>query len=278
MDCNKFETQISEYLDGLLSKSESSRFAAHALQCRRCRNLMDEIKLALGDVKEEMELPVELESALFSIQSKLAPLSCNEFEELITDFLDGFVPATTYHKFETHTQQCGACSSLLTEVVYAVAACHSVHTFEEVDPSDCLNAKLLAVFSAQQRSLRKQFANKIAALAAALMPRNTQTRAWNYATASGLAFAMFALMIVGFSDDGTIAGAFYGIQSKAATLYSRSTELYAQQYEVMAELKKVRSDIGEMWQTLGGETEFDAATTPHSASPKSESKKSGSSK
>ncbi len=274
MDCNKFETKISDYLDGLLSKTEASRFAAHTLQCRLCRSLTDEIKQALGEAKVEFEMPVELESSLLSIQLEQSPLECIEFEELITDFLDGFVPATVYHKFESHAVECAACSALLTEVVYAVAACHSVHTFEEVEVSDFLNARLLAVLPSPRMSLRKLFADKVAAFAAALMPRNTHSRAWNYATASGLAFAMFALMIVGVSDDGSIPGVFRGIQSKAASLYSSSTELYAQQYEVMAEFRKVRSDIGEMWQTLGGETEIDAASTVKNGSSKSEPKQS----
>jgi hypothetical protein len=220
-----------------------------------------------------------LEGTLLSIQSDQTLLGCFEFEELITDFLDGFVPATVYHKFETHAGGCVTCSALLTEVVYAVAACHSVHSFEEVEVSEVLNAKLLAVLPAPGKSLRKLVADKVAAVAAALIPRNTQSRAWNYATASGLAFALFALMIVGVSDDGTLSGVLPGIQSKAASLYSRSTELYAQKYEVMAELRKVRSDIGEMWQTLGGETEIDAANAIKSPSPKTESKQpAGSSK
>jgi hypothetical protein len=270
MDCTKFEAQISEYLDGTLSKSDAAYFAAHVLQCRSCHSLMDDIKLYLVEVKDAVNIPDELEISLFSIQTELTPLSCEEFQELITDFLDGFVPAQTYHKFETHAEECGSCSSLLTEVVYAVAACHSVHTFEEVEVPESLESRLLAVYPAKSKSLRKSVADKVARMAAALMPRNTQTRAWNYATASGLAFAMLALMFIGVSDDGTVSGLFYGLQSKAATLYSRSTELYAQQYEVIAEFKKVRSDIGEMWQTLGGETEFEEAKTGQSSSSKVE--------
>src|ERR1041385_2599197 len=130
MNCRKFEEQISEYLDGLLPKSAAARFAAHALQCRDCRSLMDDIKGALYDVKEPLPVSDDLKNVLLSVQDQYAPLSCATFEALITEFLDGFVPALTSHRFEAHANDCAECSALLTEVVYAVAACHSVHTFE----------------------------------------------------------------------------------------------------------------------------------------------------
>ncbi|MEW6131368.1 MAG: anti-sigma factor [Acidobacteriota bacterium] len=278
MNCKNFEENLSNYLDGLLSKSESSQFAAHALQCRDCRMLMDEIKVALGEVKDEMDVPVELENSLFSIQADLAPLDCSEFEELITDFLDGFVPASTYHKFENHAESCTNCSSLLTEVVYAVAACHSVHSFEEIEVSAELESRLLALLPGKTSSLKTRLANQMAAFAAALMPRNTQSRRWSYATASGLSFAVFTLMLMSFSDDGTLSGVFREIQSKAASLYSQSTELYAQKNDVLAEIKKVRSDLGDMWQTLGGETEFEAANSATAESPKHDLKHSNGTK
>src|SRR5262249_51365837 len=115
MDCRKFELQISDYLDGLLPKSEAREFAAHLLQCRNCRALTDEIKTTLQDVKEELEAPVALETALLAIQEEQSPLTCWQFEELITEFLDGFIPASLYHKFEAHTASCHSCSTLLTE-------------------------------------------------------------------------------------------------------------------------------------------------------------------
>ena len=91
MNCRKFEEQISEYLDGLLPKNEARIFAAHSLLCRDCRSLMDDIKGALYDAKETLEVSHDLEDVLLSVQDKFAPLSCAAFETLITEFLDGFV-------------------------------------------------------------------------------------------------------------------------------------------------------------------------------------------
>src|ERR1043166_559234 len=122
MDCRTFEEQISEYLDGTLAKQEAPPFRAHALQCRACRALMDDVKNAVSEFKADDEIAPSplLESSLYTIASTHAPFDCLAFEALITEFLDGFVPAATYHRFEEHAADCNPCSALLTESVYAV--------------------------------------------------------------------------------------------------------------------------------------------------------------
>jgi anti-sigma factor RsiW len=259
MDCRKFEEQISEYLDGLLPKNEASRFAAHSLQCRACRSLMDDIKGALYDAKESIEVSDNLENVLLSVQDRYAPLSCAAFEALITEFLDGFVPALTYHRFESHANECCECSSLLTEVVYAVAACHSVHTYEEVEIPEALQTKLTALMPEHVDSFGKRAARQIVASVSAFLLRTTQSRTRSFTTTSGLAFALFVLLLFGFSDDGTVSGIFRQAQVKIGAFYSHSTDLYAQKDEVIAELHKVRSNLGDVWNTLGGETEVESA-------------------
>jgi anti-sigma factor RsiW len=259
MDCRKFEEQISEYLDGLLAKNEASRFAAHSLQCRACRSLMDDIKGALYDAKEPIEASDNFENVLLSVQDRYAPLSCAAFEALITEFLDGFVPALTYHRFESHANECCECSSLLTEVVYAVAACHSVHTYEEVEVPEALQAKLTDLMPEHVEFSGKRIARQIAAFVSSLLPRATQSPSWSFATASSLAVAMFALLLFSFSDDGTVSGIFRQAQVKIGAFYSHSTDIYAQKDEVIAELQKVRSNIDDVWNTLGGETEVESA-------------------
>lgn len=220
---------------------------------------MDDIKGALYDAKEAVEVSDELENVLLSVQDKYAPLSCPAFEALVTEFLDGFVPALTYHRFEFHANECGACSSLLTEVVYAVAACHSVHTYEEIEVPEVLTERLLHLMPERLPSFRKRAANAIAAFAGSLMPGATQSKTWSFATTSGLAVAMFALLLFGFSDDQTVSGIFRQAQVKISSFYSHGTDIYAQKEEVIAELHKVRSNLGDVWSTLGGETEAESA-------------------
>src|SRR6185503_1997265 len=258
MDCRRFEEQISEYLDGALAKSDATLFREHSLQCRACRSLLDEVKGAVDDCKMDDALAVSplLESALITIAGEQAGTEqsgsdCFAFEELITEFLDGFVPAPVYHRFEEHASGCGNCSSLLTDVVYAVAACHSVHTYEEVETPESLFSELIAI-ACEQRSKKKTLASRVSALAASLIPRAAPNPRWTFATAASLVFATFAFLLFGFSDDGTVAGIYRQAHVKFGQIYSQGAGIYSRKDELAARLERVGHGIGEIWDSLGG--------------------------
>lgn len=260
MDCNRFEDGLSDYFDGLLAPSDASEFRAHALQCRACRSLMDDVRAAIGACRDhqELELPVLLESSLNSIPAGNDRLGCVGFEELITEFLDGFVPAPAYHRLEKHAEKCGDCSGLLTAVVYAVAACHSVHTFEEVEVTEALLGRLMAMMPERKTGLVRRAVTRVSDLAGQLIPRPTQSARWTFATAASLAVATFALLLFGFSDDGTITGIYRQAHVKVSELYTQGTDVYMQTDKVVARLERVGLGIGEFWDTLGGEAKSDA--------------------
>ena len=255
MDCGRFEERLSDYFDGTLASDEGSLFREHALQCRSCHSLMDDVKGALQICKQQAELqtPAPLETALIAISAESDGFDCTGFEELITEFLDGFVPASTYHQFEEHSSMCGKCSTLLNGVVYAVAACHSVHTFEEVEVPESLIAGMIEMMPKRRSSLTRRAAGRLAAFAEHLIPRATQTARWTFATSSVLALATFAFLLFGFSDDGTFAGIYRQAHVKASELYTHSTDVYVETDKVVARLERVGYGIEEFWDTLGGE-------------------------
>ncbi|HXG95039.1 MAG TPA: zf-HC2 domain-containing protein [Blastocatellia bacterium] len=263
MDCSIFEDKLSDYLDDALLPSDASLFREHALQCRACRALLDELKSALSDCKDEIEAPAMLEAALLMIPSEHAPIDCFGFEELITEFLDGFVPAPVYHRFEEHAAQCEACSSLLTEIVYAIAACHSVHTYEEVDAPDSLINRLVAIMPKRAR-MRMRIRDRVTALVARMLPRPSQNPRWRLVTAAGLACATVAFLFLGFSDDGSVKGIFRQAQTKASELYDEGA---TKTDEVMASFDQVGKEIGGIWETLGGANEADKETNKHKEHP-----------
>lgn len=265
MDCNKFENGISDYFDGLLAPGDATSFRAHALQCRACHSLMDDVKAAISACRQqdELEPPALLETALAAIPAEHGALECSGFEELITEFLDGFVPAPTYHRFEEHAEKCDECSTLLTGVVYAVAACHSVHTFEEVEVTEPLLARLIAMMPERTPSLARRVADRFAAFAGHLIPHTTQSARWTFATAASLAFATFALLLFGFSDDGTVTGIYRQAHVKVSELYTQGADVYTQTDKVVARLERVGLGIGEFWDTLGGETKSDGKEDNH---------------
>jgi predicted anti-sigma-YlaC factor YlaD len=255
MDCSKFEDLLSDYLEGAVGAPDAKSFAAHSLQCRACRALLDEVKIALTDcsAQQDIEPPVELETTLNRIAKEYRCLDCSSFEEIITEFLDGFVPASTYHRFEEHASACDHCSALLTDVVLAVAACHSVHTYEDYEVTEELIGRLQHLMPAPRRSLRRVLSAAAVSAANLLMPRATQGASWTFATASMLVFTTFGVLLFGFSDDRTVGGIYRQAHVKAAELYSQGADIYAQKEKVVARLQEVGSDIGEIWDTLGGE-------------------------
>ncbi|HKP86198.1 MAG TPA: zf-HC2 domain-containing protein [Blastocatellia bacterium] len=255
MDCRRFEEHISEYLDGAISKADRTLFQEHALQCRPCRSLLDEVKGALHDCKmdDELDLSPTFESALITIAGERAAFSCPAFEELITEFLDGFVPASVYHRFEEHASGCNNCSGLLTDVVYAVAACHSVHTYEEVEAPESLVSALDRI--ASPRRVKKTLANRVTAFASGLIARATPKPRWTFATASSLVFATFAFLLFGFSDDGTFRGIYRQAQLKFGQIYSQGADIYSRKDELAARIELVGHGIEEIWDSLGGAAE-----------------------
>ena len=265
MDCDKFECQLSNYFDGSLEAGDASLFRAHALQCRGCRSLMDDVKAAIGACREqdELELSAPLEASLAAIPAEHGALGCSGFEELITEFLDGFVPAPTYHRFEEHAEKCDECSTMLNGVVYAVAACHSVHTFEEVEVAEPLQARLMTIMPERTPSLSRRVADGFGALAGRLIPRTTQSARWTFATAASLAFATFALLLFGFSDDGTVTGIYRQAHVRFSELYTQGADVYTQTDKVVARLERVGLGIGEFWDTLGGDTKSDRKDNPN---------------
>jgi predicted anti-sigma-YlaC factor YlaD len=255
MKCSRFEELLSDYLDQTIAPPLSTDFRAHSLQCRDCRALLDDVKVAVKECRTEdvFDTPRWLESSLARIPSEHRPIDCAGFEEMITEFLDGFVPASVYHRFEEHSSVCEKCSNLLTDVVYAVAACHSVHTYEDYEAPASLIEKLQAVMPSRRRSFRRVFADAATAVFNVILPRATQSAGWSFATASLMVFVTAAMLLFGFSDDGTFGGIYRQAQVKAAELYSEGADLYSQREEVVAELEQVGSNIGDIWDAIGGE-------------------------
>jgi len=69
-------------------------------------------------------------------------MSCADFEEHLTDYLDGFLPANLYHRWERHAALCDNCTELPGEVVRAIGACYTYIAEEQPLPAG-LNERIL---------------------------------------------------------------------------------------------------------------------------------------
>ena len=57
-----------------------------------------------------------LEARILSMTMPETAMSCDEFENLLTDYLDGFLPAQVFHRWERHAVLCEKCTDLPGEV------------------------------------------------------------------------------------------------------------------------------------------------------------------
>jgi len=71
-----------------------------------------------------------------------ASITCAEFEEYLTDYLDGFVVAPLYHRWERHAALCESCSELPGDVVRSIGACYTYKQDEMPVPAG-LEARIL---------------------------------------------------------------------------------------------------------------------------------------
>lgn len=71
------------------------------------------------------------------------PLACREFVELVTDYLEGAMPANDVRRFEAHLGECGGCEAYLDQIRITVRSLSQVPP-EPPDPKT--RAHLLAAF------------------------------------------------------------------------------------------------------------------------------------
>jgi len=125
VDCTRFEELLSDYLDKTLSMDMRKAVAAHSLLCPLCHSLLNDVKGAVAACRQlaEPRLPVtRLEARILAKTVPDATIHCEEFESYLTDYLDGFLPAQVFHRWERHAVLCNDCTDLPGMVVRSLAA------------------------------------------------------------------------------------------------------------------------------------------------------------
>lgn len=154
INCSKFEESLTDYLDQALDKPLKVAMAEHVLQCPLCHALLNEVKTAL-EVCREISAPkysmTHLEARILSMTAPETAMACLDFENHLTDYLDGFLPATVFHRWERHAVLCERCTDLPGEVVRSIAACYTYKTEEMPLPAG-LHQKILQATIGTERA------------------------------------------------------------------------------------------------------------------------------
>jgi hypothetical protein len=139
--------------------------ASHSLECPLCHTLLNDVKEAVSVCREIGAPSTGITGLEAKILAKTMPqtgLNCEEFEDSLTDYLDGFLPATLFHRWERHAVLCESCTDLPGEVVRSIAACFT-YKMDEMPLPDGLNAKILesTIGTSDARLLRPSRAARI---------------------------------------------------------------------------------------------------------------------
>ncbi len=154
VNCEQFENALTDYLDNVLDKPSKVAMAEHALRCPLCHALLNEVKSAV-EVCREMAAPkhslTHLEARIIARTTPETAMACHDFENHLTDYLDGFLPAAVFHRWERHAVLCDKCTDLPGEVVRSIAACYTYKS-EELPVPEGLPAKILQATIGTERA------------------------------------------------------------------------------------------------------------------------------
>ncbi|HEX8847772.1 MAG TPA: zf-HC2 domain-containing protein [Pyrinomonadaceae bacterium] len=224
MLCAEFEDRLTDYLDGSLEAEANRAFAEHAMRCPVCHELLSEVKNTMQAcaVAQAPQPSPELEARILLQTVPEMAMTCGEFEEYLTDYLDGFLPAPLYHRWERHAALCEQCTELPGQVVRAIGACYTYINEEKPVPVG-LHAKILqaTLGTVVAEEVRAPFAARIAA----------RLRLWldpimspQLATVATMLLVCVLVLTSTVSADGSISGMYRAGIQLAGRAYSGSLE------------------------------------------------------
>lgn len=160
--CSQFEKLLTDYLDKTLENGVHKAVAAHALSCPLCHSLLNDVKDSL-EVCHNLAAPslrmTQLEARVISMTMPETAMLCQEFEGYLTDYMDGFLPANLFHRWERHAVLCNTCEDLPGMVVRSIAACYT-YKMEELAVPAGLHERILntTIGTAEAKAVKASWA------------------------------------------------------------------------------------------------------------------------
>ncbi len=266
MLCNDFEDRLTDYLDGMLEPNVHKLFAEHALRCPVCHETLSEVKNAMQACQSAgiPAAPKDLEARILLSTMPETAMTCEDFEEFLTDYLDGFLPASLYHRWERHAVLCERCTELPGEVVRAIGTCY-IYVGEEKPLPAGLHERILLATSESRMSqeIRASFGERLASWLRMLLDPIGSPQLATVATM--LLMAVFVLTNT-VSADGSIGG-----------VYSAGLRLAEQSYAARPSggIEEITTGLGELVGSGAEGTQSAAELKPENESQKPAPKQNG---
>lgn len=224
MLCVEFEDRLTDYLDGSLGVETNRAFAEHAMRCPVCHDLLSEVKNTLQSCRT-IAAPApsaELEARIFLQTMPETAMTCEEFEEHLTDYLDGFLPAPLYHRWERHAALCEQCTELPGQVVRSIGACYTYISEEKPVPFGLHERILQATLGTIKAEAVR--APLIARIAARLRLLLDPLMSPQLATVATMLLICVLVLVNTISADGSIRGLYDAGIQLAARAYTRDSD------------------------------------------------------
>lgn len=221
INCSRFEELLTDYLDKTLEGVTNKAVATHALSCPLCHSLLNEVKASLVICHEiaDPKMPAtRLEARILEMTMPQSLMACNDFEEHLTDYLDGFLPAAVFHRWERHAVLCEECTDLPGAVVRSLAACVT-YKLDELPLPEGLHQKILweTIGTSRSAAVRASRSSQLAEWIRGLQFPISIPQLAPVAMMMMFAFLVFSQTV---SADGSLAG-----------IYTSSYELAEQTYQ-----------------------------------------------
>jgi len=242
MLCHEFEDQLTDYLDGTLDVEAHKNFAEHALRCPVCHDLLSDVKntLVACSASEAPPAGPGLEARILLKTVPETSITCSEFEDYLTDYLDGFLVAPLYHRWERHAALCESCSELPGDVVRSIGACYTYKQDEMPVPAG-LEARILqsTIGNVLPREVRAPFsARLIEWIRGALDPIVSP----QLATVATMLLVAVIVLTNTVSTDGSVGGIYHA----SLQLAQRTADSAAKSSVVPEGVKKLEGSVDNL--------------------------------
>jgi anti-sigma factor RsiW len=275
MLCADFEDRLTDYLDGALDVSTSSAFAEHAMRCPVCHELLSEVKNTVQAcrVAEAPAPPAEMEARILMQTMPEAAMTCEDFEEYLTDYLDGFLPAPLFHRWERHAALCENCTELPGQVVRSIGACYTYISEERPLPVGLHDRILQATLgTTEAETIQAPMGARIATWLRDLLDPVISPQ---LATVAMMLLLAVLVLTNTVSADGSISGMYLASVKLAEQTYSQGASKAVQPSKLTNDIDRITDGITTvlMENQSDSEKKNTEQNTSNSAGQKPEQKK-----